>query len=107
MLLMKYHQAFKEEFKNSIFQLSSDSDCSCKIHSCFGIKFRDESMLSDSGFEAGNNFSIQLDVSLILDQLRKKDFTKPGSLNELEGMLFYFYQNTRLKTDLTNKDLRN
>ena len=72
-ILLKYHQLFKDEFKWSFFQFSWDNEWTCTIHNFFGMKYRDTTATDPSQILAGNKFWISLDVSLLIEQLSKKD----------------------------------
>ena len=102
-LLLKYHQLFKDEFKCSFFQFSNDNDWSWEIHNSFGMKYRDLS--GENDIESWNNkFWINLDISRVMEQLKKKDLTNYESLSITKGNLFKFYHNLKWGKDILDTE---
>ena len=68
------------------------------------MKYRDTPVSDSSIIPGGNRFWIPLDVSLLIEQLNKKDLKNQESLSKIEGNLFSFYQHLKWKRDILTKD---
>mmetsp|Transcript_17222 Transcript_17222/g.19926 ORF Transcript_17222/g.19926 Transcript_17222/m.19926 type:complete len:295 (+) Transcript_17222:575-1459(+) len=67
------------------------------------MKYRDVSVNSDTAYITGNKFCIQLDVSLLLEQIKKKSMVNQESLQVIEGRLFSYFQNLKCKKDILDE----
>jgi hypothetical protein len=99
-LLFKFHQLFKKELECSFIQFSSDSTCSCPVHSMFGMRYIDVQASHDTMYALGNRFCIRMDIAPLLSKVKDKSLNKKDKLEEIEGKLFKFYQNYRMGKDI-------